>query len=130
FINATQPRKYEKLTKNYGSDADREIVNALKEEVESNPLWLAMRNGITVRGITFELYKPKPRTGTERQWEAYRKNIFAFKKEYRYSDHSSERIDLVIWLNGLPVIVSEMKHEDEGQNVEDAVRSSFLKRDL
>jgi type I restriction enzyme R subunit len=130
FIEATQPQKYEKLTKNYGSDADREVVSALKEEVESVPFWLAMRNGITVRGVTFELYKPQPRTGTASQWEAYRKNIFAFKKEYRYSDTTSERIDLVIWLNGLPVIVSEMKHEDEGQNVEDAVRSSFLTRDL
>ncbi len=130
FIKAAQPRKFEKLKKNYGSDADREIINALKGEVESTPLWLAMRNGITVRGITFELYKPKPRTGTEHQWEAYRRNVFAFKKEYRYSDKTSERIDLVIWLNGLPVIISEMKHEDEGQNVEDAVRSSFLTRDL
>jgi len=36
----------------------------------------------------------------------------------------------VIWLNGLPIIVIELKHEDEGQNIDDAIDDSFLKRDL
>ncbi len=43
---------------------------------------------------------------------------------------TQERIDLVIWLNGLPIIVIELKHEDEGQNCEDAIYESFERRDL
>ena len=130
FIQATQPDKYESLYENYGDDTSQQIINTLKIESEKTPLWLLIRNGITVRGVTLELYKPYPRTGTDSQFEAYRKNQFSFKKEYYYSPSSEERIDLVIWLNGLPIIISEMKHEDEGQNVEDAIHESFLKRDL
>ncbi|MEX2363757.1 MAG: DEAD/DEAH box helicase family protein [Balneolaceae bacterium] len=130
FIQSTQPNTFSKLKEDYGADAANEILTALKNELEKTPLWLLMRNGITVRGVHFKLYKPYPRTGTESQFGAYHKNKFSFKKEYYFSPLSTHRIDLVIWLNGLPIIVIEIKHEDEGQNVEDAIHESFLKRDL
>lgn len=130
FIKATQPDKFERLYEDYKEDTPKQIINTIKEETEKSPLWLLIRNGITVRGVTLELYKPYPRTGTKSQFEAYENNKFAFKKEYFYNPSSEERIDLVIWLNGLPIIVTEMKHEDEGQNVEDAIHDSFLNRDI
>lgn len=131
FITATQPNKYAEIEENYRSDTNKEIINALREHVERKSLWLVMRDGLEVKGTTLELYKPKPRSSTSSaQEENYRKNIFAFKKEYRYNPLTEERIDLVIWLNGLPIIVIELKHEDEGQNCEDAIYESFIKRDL
>lgn len=131
FITATQKDKYDALAQNYTTDANREIIEALRGESARKPLWLIMRDGLSVRGTRFELYKPKPRSNTDKsQAENYGKNIFAFKKEYRYNSLTQERIDLVIWLNGLPVIVIELKHEDEGQNCEDAIYESFEKRDL
>lgn len=90
-----------------------------------------MREGLDVRNSKFELYKPKPRSATsELQHENYRHNRFSYYKEYRYNPRSDERVDLVLWLNGLPIIVVELKHEDEGQVVDDAIRDSFLTRDL
>ncbi len=130
FIADTQEDKYNELYENYGEDTAQQIINALIEETEKTPLWLLIRNGIIVRGVKLELYKPYPRRGTESQFEAYEKNRFSYKKEYYYNPSTGERIDIVIWLNGLPIIVSELKHEDEGQNVEDAIHESFLKRDL
>jgi type I restriction enzyme R subunit len=131
FIRATQPNKYAEIEENYGTDTDNEILKALREEVERKRLWLVMRDGLEVKGTTLELYKPKPRSSTSSaQEENYAKNIFAFKKEYRYNSLTGERVDLVIWLNGLPIIVIELKHEDEGQNCEDAIYESFLTRDL
>lgn len=128
FIKATQKEKYEKLWKDYKEDTDDEIIKTIKSELDKTPLWMLIRNGIVARGVSFELYRPKPRTGTDRQWEDYEKNILSYRKEYRYSPTTDERIDLVIWINGLPIIVIEMKHEDEGQNVHDAINESFLAR--
>lgn len=131
FIKATQLDKYQSLQNNFGTDTDSEIIKAIKEELGKTQLWLLIRNGVTVRGVKLQLYKPKPRSNTsEQQEEHYRKNTLAFKTEYRYNTLTDERIDLVIWLNGLPIIVSELKHEDEGQNVDDAIYESFLTRDL
>lgn len=131
FITDTQPEKYARIERDYRSDTNREIIRALHEALERTPLWLLMRQGLNVRGTLLELYKPKPRsTTTPEQAAAYAQNRFAFKKEYRYNPHTEERVDLVLWLNGLPIIVVELKHEDEGQNCDDAIFDSFLNRDL
>jgi type I restriction enzyme R subunit len=131
FITATQAEKYAEIEENYKTDTNKEIIKALKDELAKKKLWLIMRDGLLVKGTQLELYKPKPRSNTTKtQEENFQKNIFAFKKEHRYHSLTEERIDLVIWLNGLPVIVIELKHEDEGQNCEDAIYESFLPRDL
>lgn len=131
FITATQADKYAEIEENYKTDTNKEIIKALKDELTKKKLWLIMRDGLIVKGTQLELYKPKPRSNTTKaQEENFQKNIFAFKKEYRYHSLTEERIDLVIWLNGLPVIVIELKHEDEGQNCEDAIYESYLPRDL
>ncbi len=131
FVTDTQADKYAEIEENFKTDTNKEIIKALKAELEKKKLWLIMRDGLIVRGTQLELYKPKPRSNTTKtQEENFQKNIFAFKKEYHYHTHTEERIDLVIWLNGLPIIVIELKHEDEGQNCEDAIYESFLTRDL
>ena len=131
FIKNTQAEKYAELVRDYGSDAELEIIKALKNALKQQSLWLLMRNKLDVKGITFELYKPKPRSKTSSQAEQhYQHNQFHYKKEYVYNSKTQDRIDLVVWLNGLPIIVIELKHEDEGQNVDDAIYDSFLKRDL
>lgn len=131
FITDTQPDKYAQLEGDFRTDTNREIIKALHVELERTPLWLIMRKGLLVKGTLLELYKPKPRSNTApEQAIQYDLNRFAFKKEYRYNPHSEERVDLVLWLNGLPVIVIELKHEDEGQNCDDAIHDSFLNRDL
>ncbi len=131
FIKLTQPEKFEELQSNFKSDSEQEIIKALIREVSLKPLWLVMRNGLDVKGTQFELYKPKPRSTINSDAEShYQQNIFCYKTEYYYNPNTQERIDLVIWLNGLPIIVIELKHEDEGQNVEDAIHDSFLNRDL
>jgi type I restriction enzyme R subunit len=131
FIAATQTEKYTEIEENYGTDTNLEIIKALKEELSKKQLWLIMRDGLNVKGTHIELYKPKPRSATsEQQEENYQKNIFSFTKEYYYNTLTQERIDIVIWLNGLPIIIIELKHEDEGQTCEDAIFGSFLNRYL
>ena len=131
FITSTQADKYAAIEENYGTDTNREILKALKEELSRKQLWLIMRDGLMVKGTQIELFKPKPRSATsELQEENYQKNIFSFTKEYYYNSLTQERIDIVLWLNGLPIIVIELKHEDEGQTCEDAIFESFLNRDL
>lgn len=131
FIKATQADKYAVIEVDYTTDTDQEIVKALKEELSKKELWLIMRNGLQVKGTHIELYKPKPRSTTSTiQEENYKGNIYSYTKEYYYNWRTQERIDIVIWLNGLPIIVIELKHEDEGQTCEDAIFESYLMRDL
>jgi len=131
FIKSTQAAKYQELQENFGSDTDREIIKALEQESKRTPLWLIIRAGLSVKGTQVQLYAQQPRSNTNTDQEnRYQQNKLTYKTEYYYHTLTQERIDLVIWLNGLPIIVIELKHEDEGQNVDDAIYDSFLERDL
>ena len=131
FIKETQQETYASLYENYQNDTDQEILKGLALKMEKKELWLLLRNGVEIRGVNVKLYFPQPRSQTSATaLQNYETNQLHAKTEYGYNPKTQERIDLVIWLNGLPIIVMELKHEDEGQNVNDAIYDSFLKRDL
>ncbi len=122
FIGDTQAEAVQKLAEQYGSDARDEIFRALKDELSRAPLWTLLRHGLTVRGIDFRLYYPKPRSGQSEANKFHGRNRITFRPHY-YFGPNREEIDLVLFLNGLPVVTLELKHEAgaQGWNVHNAV---------
>ena len=78
FIRATQRSALARLESDYGSDAPLEIMRALKEQVEKAPLWVILRNGLTVRGHHFSLYGPKPRSAESAANRYYAENRITY----------------------------------------------------
>lgn len=115
FIQQTQKETWHDLETNYfGSDTGRQIIKAIKEETAIKPLWWIIRDGIELKGKRIYLFTPRPRSNhSQEQQEAYKANIFSYKKEFYFADDTSEAIDLVIFLNGLPIITAEFKHHGE-----------------
>lgn len=127
FLEETQKEKLLEFQNIYGGVSRDEIVKALKDELKRKPLWLILRLGLEVRNFEFKLFYPKPRSFiNEDALKLYQENRFSVCKELVIK--KDERIDLVIFLNGLPVITIELKHEDAKQDVEDAVEQ-YVSRD-
>jgi type I restriction enzyme, R subunit len=125
FIKATQKETFNALERDYGTDARDEIFRALKDELKVTPLWMIIRNGLKVRGLEFKLYYPKPRSSESVANLHYEQNRLTIKPELFIKD--AKRPDLVFFLNGLPIITMELKHE-KNQTVHDAVRQ-YVARD-
>lgn len=119
FIRATQSEVLARLESDYGGDAPLEIIWALKEQVAKTPLWVILRNGLSVRGHHFSLHGPKPRSGDSAANRFHAENRISYKCELVIGE--AKRPDIVLFLNGLPIIVIELKHEASNQNVHDAV---------
>lgn len=120
FISNTQETKLKALQKDYGKDSGDEIIQALKDELKIKPLWKIMRDGLSVRKHEFKLYFPKPRSNTtQKSQELYEQNSILIKDEFMII--GDKRVDIVLYLNGLPIITIELKHEDAGQYLDDAV---------
>lgn len=115
FIQQTQKDTWQELETNYfGSDTGRQIIKAIKEEIALKPLWRIIRDGIELKGKRIYLFTPRPRSNhSAEQQTAYKANIFAYKKEFYLADDTTEAIDLVLYLNGLPIITAELKHHGE-----------------
>jgi type I restriction enzyme, R subunit len=126
FLKATQGDTLKKLEDDYGTDARDEVFKALRKELEHTPLWMLLRHGLKVRGLEFRLFYPKPRSATSAAAEKYPKNRITFRPHFYFGDTNKE-IDFVLFLNGLPIVALELKHE-ANQNVHDAV-AQFCKRE-
>jgi type I restriction enzyme, R subunit len=59
----------------------------------------------------------------------YEANLFAVVRQLRYSEKNENSLDLVLFLNGLPLFTAELKNPLTGQNVQDAMRQYRFDRD-
>ncbi len=126
FLQATQADMLQKLAEDYGTDARDEVFRALRKELSHTPLWLLLRHGLKVRGLEFRLYYPKPRSAESAAAAKYGQNRVTFRPHLYYGETNKE-IDFVLFLNGLPIVALEVKHE-KNQTVHDAV-AQFAARD-
>ncbi|QDV62758.1 DEAD/DEAH box helicase family protein [Crateriforma conspicua] len=125
FLKATQAETLERLEVDYGSDSRDEIFKALRDELNRRPLWMIIRSGLRVRGHDFKLYFPKARSSESVAATLYKENRITFIPELIIG--GGKRPDFVFFLNGLPIITIELKHE-KNQNVHDAV-TQYVDRD-
>ncbi|MCF8199001.1 MAG: DEAD/DEAH box helicase family protein [Sulfuritalea sp.] len=129
FIGDTQPETVKKLVDRYGIDARDEVFRALKDELSRSPLWMVLRHGLKVRGLDFRLFYPKPRSSQSEANRYYGHNRLTVRPHF-YFGPTQKEIDLVLFLNGLPIVTLELKHEAgaQGWNVHNAVEQ-YVTRD-
>ena len=131
FLKATQADTLKKLADDYGTDAREEVFKALRMELERTPLWMLFRQGLPVRGLKFQLYYSKPRSAESAGVKGYAENRITFRPHFYFGagapGETQWEIDFVFFLNGLPIVDLELKHE-KNQNVHDAV-TQFAARD-
>ncbi len=126
FLKATQADALKKLAADYGSDARTEVFKSLRSELTHTPLWVLLRQGLKVRGLELRLFYPKPRSSESAAAQKCAQNCISFRPHF-YFGESNQEIDFVFFLNGLPVVALELKHE-KNQTVHDAV-AQFTQRD-
>jgi type I restriction enzyme R subunit len=87
---------------------------------------MLLRGGLKVRGLAFHLYYPKPRSAESAAVGKHDENRITFRPHF-YFGETNQEIDFVFFLNGLPIVALELKHE-KNQTVYDAV-TQFATRD-
>src|SRR4051812_48807516 len=126
FLRATQADTLKKLADDYGTDARDEVFKALRKELTHTPLWMLLRHGLKVRGLEFRLFYPKPRSAASAGAKGYAENRITFRPHFYFGETNKE-LDFVFFLNGLPIVALELKHE-ANQTVHHAV-AQFTRRD-
>lgn len=122
FLNDTQPESMDALRKIFKANLEDTIVSFINVEAtkERGGLLDLLKHGIEISNMKLDLMYTKPATGFNRDLlEKYEKNIFSVMEEVCASDN--ERIDLVIFLNGLAIMSFELKCNAAGQSCQDAI---------
>ena len=129
FIEATQPEKLQALRKIYKEKTEDTLVAFInQQETRANGSRLdVLKHGVELANIHLDLMYTKPATTFNKELNAlYHKNIFTVSEEVWASD--DERIDLVIFLNGLAIITFELKCNAAGQSYQDAIYQYRMQR--
>jgi type I restriction enzyme, R subunit len=123
WVQATQPKAWETLTKNHGAQAAETLLNRLRDQLEQRGTLDVLRHGIELLGLKqpLKLAEFKPALAINADILArYAANRLRVIRQVRYSLHNENCIDLVLVLNGLPVATVELK-TDFTQSIGDAI---------
>ena len=131
FLEVTQPDALARLEKLYGNKTRQTILNYINNEVnkKSRSLLDVLKHGVEFdNGVSLTLMYRKPATTFNQKAEAlYQQNVLSVMEEVWHKE--GERIDLVIFLNGIAIFTFELKCNTSGQNYEDAIRQYKFERD-
>jgi len=123
WVQATQPKAWEALQKTHGAAAEATLLDRVRKSLDDRGTLDVLRNGVEMVGVRGSLalaqFKPAMRMNPDivARYEANRLRVV---RQVRYSLANENCIDLVLFLNGLPVATIELK-TDFTQAVEDAV---------
>ncbi len=128
FLQITQPDVYDRLQIDADGPPRLKFLARLQGEIAKRGIVDVLRNGISHGPAHIDLFygKPSPRNTLARQ--RFESNIFSVTRQLQYSqDETRLALDLVIFINGLPIATFELKNSLTKQTVEDAVQQ--YKRD-
>jgi type I restriction enzyme R subunit len=123
WVQATQPKAWEALTKNHGGKAGETLLSRLRDQLDQRGTLDVLRHGIELLGLKqpLKLAEFKPALAINPEILArYQANRLRVVRQVRYSVHNENCLDLVLFLNGVPVATAELK-TDFTQSITDAI---------
>ena len=97
------------------------IINLINKEIVKGGFLFALKEGVFIENKQLRLLYRKPATSfNEKAVKQYHANRLSVIEEVVYEE--SDRIDLVIFINGLALFAIELKFNPSGQSVQDAIK--------
>lgn len=138
FLEATQPKAVEKLKRYHKDLYQQKILKRINDEIKQKSdgtqkgIIEVLRKGVT-DGFTdtkIRLFYDKPVSAyNQKSNELYQANVFSVIRQVYYSTKNKNSLDVVCFINGLPVISFELKNELTKQNVKHAIGQYKKDRD-
>lgn len=115
WARMAHPDAWEKLQAQHGEKARDVFLSRLKSELEGQGTLAVLRHGFKVVGAGgeyFSMLQAKPSSALNPETAAlYDRNVLRVVRQVFYSSSNNNSIDLVLFVNGLPVATVELKTE-------------------
>ena len=122
YVSNTAPDKVDKMQRTFGANWENNLKLALIKALETRGTVLTLREGFQMAGyqtITCSGHYPDdPRLPKLKDF--YDNNILRVMRQVHYQTAGNKSLDLVFFVNGIPVATAEVKTELT-QSVEDAI---------
>ena len=122
FILTTQREKAENTACFASETAERKFFSKLSSELSKRGVSDILRKGFRYISELFDMYYPLPSELNPTAKEFYGKNLFCVTRQLYYSKANTNSIDVMISLNGLPLMTLELKNHYTGQTIDNAIK--------
>lgn len=130
FIEETQTKEWRKFARCVSHDPEGHFLRIFNERCAKEGLLSVLRQGIRSNGVTLKVCYFKPESGLNAEHrEKYAANRVEVYRQWRYSATCGNSVDMVLAVNGIPIIAFELKNQLTGQSVENAKRQWRQDRD-
>jgi type I restriction enzyme R subunit len=130
FLRSSQPKTWAKLEGLLGPQTEATVLDNLLGALADRGLLDVLRHGFKSYGKQLHLAFFAPAHGMNPETQAlYEANRLTVARQLKYDPASENSIDLVLSLNGLPVVTAELKNPMSGQTWRDAVWQYKTDRD-
>jgi type I restriction enzyme R subunit len=130
FIRTTQPQLWSKLEALHGEQTGARVLEALCKWLDSHGALATLRHGFKCYGKTLRIAFFRPAHGLNPELEArYQANRVGLTRQLHFSPRSEQSLDVVLSVNGLPLVTLELKNPLTGQTVTHAINQYRQDRD-
>jgi len=130
FLQDTQPEIADAVDIKNDSPTRRQFLARLQGEISKRGVIDILRNGIKHGPYDINLFYGAPSPGNETAKKLYELNRFSVTRQLKYSREETQRaLDIVLFINGLPVFTFELKNSLTKQTVHDAISQYMRDRD-
>lgn len=123
FISDTQSKRWDALKQILADRAEETLIHDLTKELSLKGSLHVLRHGFKCFGKTFRLAYFSPNSKLNQQaWDDYGKNLLTVTRQVHFSSKNPNlSLDVVLSLNGLPIVTLELKNPMTGQTIENAI---------
>ncbi|MDM8536315.1 type I restriction endonuclease [Desulfobacterales bacterium HSG17] len=130
FLQSSQKDELEKLKRS--SDWKLKILERFDRMVRKYGVIRLLRKGLELEDAQFSLLYPLPlASSSQRIKDDFASNQFSVTRQVRYNpENPHEEIDMVLFINGIPIATLELKNQWTGQNARVHGRKQYNDRDM
>lgn len=122
FILSTQKEKTVSTGCFANDNEERKFFTRLSAELTKRGVSDVLRKGFRYISELFDMYYPLPSELNPTAKKYYEKNIFCVTRQLFYSANNTDSIDVMLSLNGLPIMTMELKNHYTDQTIENAIK--------
>lgn len=130
FVKNTQPVQWALFEKRCKSDPQKKFYKAFQNAVDMEGLVNVLRHGFKHRGQEFRVIYFKPETKLNQlALTHYKENICQCIRQWHYSPRNNNSVDMMLAVNGIPLVAIELKNQLTGQTIDNAITQWMTDRD-
>ena len=129
YIRDSQPDEWAMLQGHYGAAVETKVIEEIVRQIKKEGMLAILRSGVRDRGVHYKLVQFAPPTSLNPEVaKRYARNRMGVMRQVRFDPKTQQTIDVVLFVNGLPLATVELKNAYTGQTATNAIKQYMQDR--